>query len=213
MTANNEYKILNDILGVLSKHNTWIDISELKIELFISGVSRKDQLELVLSKLLKDGYIDNDMRKSRFTHATENHYSINFDGNVFLKRGGYLTEIKPVEITEVPENLKELLSIWHDKNDIENLISIFDKNKKHFIGKEPQKTLMSCFAHTLYKNHWLTITNERTHNSAVIAKKFYSLFGWKYFPKDKEQFDYHIELEDFDIQYSSLLNIPLREVK
>lgn len=63
-----------------------------------------------------------------------------------------------------------------------------------------EKKLMSCFAHTLYKNKWLVETDVNTHNSAVIAKKFYSLFGWDYFAKDKNQFDYHIEVDNFDIQ-------------
>lgn len=116
-------------------------------------------------------------------------------------------------LNEIPENLRELLSIWYDKNDTESLLSIYNSHKNLFEGKEPQKTLMSCFAHTLYKNKWLVETDEKTHNSAVIAKKFYSLFGWNYFAKDKNHFDYHIGVDDFDIQYSCKMNIQLRETK
>jgi hypothetical protein len=114
---------------------------------------------------------------------------------------------------EVPEDLKELLSIWHDKNDIENIISIYNNHKIHFEGKNPQKKLMSCFAHTLFDNGWLIATNEKTHNSTLIAKKFFSLFSWKFNDKDKNLFDYHLELEVFPIQYTSKMNIPKRESK
>lgn len=210
---NNEYKVLNDVLRVLSNHNTWIDIKELKTEMWISNVLSKGvQLELVLSKLFRDGYIESDIHKSRYTHNTEKHYRASFEGNVFLKSGGYLLEkisqIHTKKPIEVPENLKELLSIWHDKNDIENLVSICRQHELIFTNST--KKLISCFAHELYEKNWLTKFESNTFNPTDIARIFLKLADLKFNDAYNADFNFIKEKPRFNIKYSRNINIDMR---
>lgn len=113
--------------------------------------------------------------------------------------------------TEIPENLNELLSIWHDKNDIENLIIIYNNHKIHFENKDPQKTLMSCFAYTLYENKWLIKLDSQNFNSKEVAKIFFKIFEWECKPKDSGLFNIVNEKPLFDLKYTRKMKIPLRE--
>jgi len=115
-------------------------------------------------------------------------------------------------LNEIPENLKGLLSIWHDKNDIKNLLSIYNSHKELFEDKIQKKTLMSCFAYTLYEKNWLIELDSRNFNSAEMAKIFLSLFEWTFTPKDGNLFNIVDEKPLFDLKYTTKIKIPLREV-
>lgn len=207
MTTNNEYKILNDVLRVISKHNTWIDITELKVEMFISEVSRKGvQLELVLSKLLKDGYVDSDIRKSQFTYTTENHYIITFDGNVFLKRGGYLsgnlsqtTQQQPLIGEQVKDadgvqpikditSLKPLMNTTNENEFIAVINSIYSLVVCDHSKKRSDKKKVMYVIHLLIKNGWLLdVSSNKEHYITTILE----YFRYKAFKRDWGDFHFH----------------------
>jgi len=178
MALNNEYKILNDVLGVMDIHNKWICISELKTELFISNIStRGSNLELVLSKLYKDGYIEVEIRSSRYTLKTEKHYRVSFDGNIFLKRGGYLsgnlsqtTQQQPMIGEQVKETkkvqpikditpLKTLMNTTNENEFIAVINSIFDLVIRNENEKRADKKRVRYSIHLLIKNGWLIDSN------------------------------------------------------
>lgn len=114
-------------------------------------------------------------------------------------------------LNEIPENLKGLLSIWHDKNDIKNLLSIYNSHKELFEDKIQKKTLMSCFAYTLYEKKWLMKFDEKNVNASELCRIFFKLFNWTSYPKDKDLFNLASETPNFNMKYTKQMKITLRE--
>jgi hypothetical protein len=80
------YKSLADVTKVLS------DIAE---------------AEIVLNKLVKDGYadkIDKPPSNDYFSWLSDRIYFLTFEGEIFLKKGGYVGERKRKRLVEFPKN-------------------------------------------------------------------------------------------------------------
>lgn len=104
---------------------------------------------------------------------------------VFLRENMILVGNK-----DVPDNLKGLLSIWHDKNDIENLIKIYRDNEKLFTCN-PKKIQISCFAHTLKESGWLREFEPRGNSPKDVAIIFLSLANLEYGDHDYKGYILH----------------------
>ncbi len=82
---------------------------------------------------------------------------------------------------QLPENLKELFSIWNNA-DKQTLIDIYDKNKEFLKptgidgkSKRGQKKRLYCFANELNKKNWIKYDGV----ASDIAKIFNDTFGFK----------------------------------
>lgn len=109
---------------------------------------------------------------------------------------------------QLPENLKELLSIWHDKNDTVNLLKIYNEHISIFT--KSTKKLMSCFAHELYEKKWLTEFEQKTFNATDIAKIFLGLANLKFNPNYNSDFNFLVEKPIFNIKYSKKIKIDMK---
>lgn len=207
MALNNEYKILNDVLGVMNIHSIWICISELKTEIFISDISMRGvNLELVLSKLYKDGHIEEEIRSSRYTRKTEKHYRISFDGNIFLKRGGYLLGNLSQTIQQQPSkeeqvkdadgvqpikditSLKPLMNTNNENEFIKIINSIYSLVVYDHSKKTADKKKVMYVIHLLIKNGWLLdVSNNKQH----YVKTVLEYFGYNAIKRDFEDFHFH----------------------
>jgi len=110
---------------------------------------------------------------------------------------------------QIPENLKELLSIWHDKNDTVNLIKIYNEHESIFTN--PTKKLISCFAYELYEKKWLAKFESNTFNATDIAKIFLKLANLRFYPNYKDDFNFLAEKPSFNIKFSKNVNIDMRK--
>lgn len=113
------------------------------------------------------------------------------------------------EPMELPDNLRELLSIWHDKKDIKNLVCIYRQHESIFT--KPTKKLMSCFAYELYEKKWLTTFEEKTFNPTEIAKIFLKLANLKFYPSYKNDFMLTTEKPDFNLRDYIRIKIDMRK--
>lgn len=116
---------------------------------------------------------------------------------------------KDETILEIPENLKELLSIWHDKNDFENLNKIYKEHKSIFT--DSTKKLISCFAYELYYKKWLMEFDNNTFNATDIAKIFLGMANLKFNPNYKSDFNFLVEKPSFNIKYSKKIKIDMKK--
>ncbi len=226
MALNNEYKILNDVLGVMNTHSIWICISELKTEIFISDISMRGvNLELVLSKLYKDGYIEVEIRKSRYTCNTEKHYRISFDGNIFLKRGGYLLGNLSQTIQQQPSKeeqvkdaggvqpikditpLKPLMNTTNENEFIVVVNSIYDL-VKYNNEKTPDKMKIRFTTYLLFHKGWLV---ENIGNQNAYIDIILNYFGYKRTTKDEKNFKFHLikknEFKQNKTKYMAIFNL------
>ena len=114
---------------------------------------------------------------------------------------------------EIPENLRGLLSIWHDQNDIENLLKIYNDHKDLFLisnEEDKPKTLMSCFMNTLANNKWLTEFDFNKTPPTDVVRIFFELFNWEVFPKDGNLFKFG-DVIDFKPRHTKMLKITNRK--
>ncbi len=109
---------------------------------------------------------------------------------------------------QLPENLKELLSIWHDKNDTVNLLKIYNEHISIFT--KSTKKLMSCFAYELYEKKWLTEFEQETFNATDIAKIFLGLANLKFNPNYNSDFNFLVQKPKFNIKYSKRIKIDMK---
>lgn len=130
----------------------------------------------------------------------------NYDLQILLTK-----KEKDTQIIILPENLKELLSIWHDKNDTVNLLKIYNKHESIFTNST--KKLISCFAYELYDKKWLTKFKSETFNATDIAKIFLSLANLRFNPNYKSDFDFLGEKHIFNIKYSKKIKIDMNKIE
>mgnify|MGYP003490767581 CR=1 FL=1 len=106
---------------------------------------------------------------------------------------------------QLPENLKELFSIWNNA-DKQTLIDIYDKHKEFLKptgidgkSKRGQKKRLYCFANELNKKNWIKYDGV----ASDIAKIFNDTFGFKNHHDDYENYQFEINKYKYN---NSLIN-------
>ena len=94
--------LLNDIK--LNYPETFEEIFN-RITISSSATFTDKELELVLDKLYKDGYVDFKKLKSAGKKLNDKAFYINYDGIIFLAQGGYKEFIKTTKL----ENRRKII--------------------------------------------------------------------------------------------------------
>lgn len=114
---------------------------------------------------------------------------------------------------QLPENLKELFSIWNNENK-QTLIDIYDKYKEYVKptgengnSKRGQKKRLYCLANELYKKKWIKNDGVATN----LAEVFNITFGFKHHTDDYNNYQFENNSYKFDNSLIKEFVIPLNE--